>query len=73
MGSIARMDRKLPPKRGTCPVLPLQLLARNPFSQSDRPGPPLTDIRIFLKADRAIPDIKKRQIHLTISKLRHRS
>ena len=26
---------------GTCSDLPLQLLARNPFFQNDRPGPPL--------------------------------
>ena len=30
-----------PQNVGTCPGLPLQLLARNPFFQSDRPEPPL--------------------------------
>ena len=31
MGSNARMDPKLPSNFGTCPGLPLQPLARNPF------------------------------------------
>ena len=33
MGSIARMDPKLPSNVGTSPGLPLQLLDRNPFSK----------------------------------------
>ena len=40
MGSVARMDLKLPSKCrdvSSCPGLPLQLLARNPFFQRDRP------------------------------------
>ena len=43
MGSIARIDPKLPSKmsgRVHCPGLPLNLLAQNPFFQSDRPAPP---------------------------------
>ena len=40
MGSIARMDPKYPQIVGTCPGLPIQLLARNHFFQSDRPEIP---------------------------------
>ena len=40
MGSIARMDLKLPSNVGTCPGLPLQLLARNPVSKVISLNPP---------------------------------
>ena len=40
MGSIARMDLKLPSKCRDVPGRPLQLLTRNYFFQSERPEPP---------------------------------
>ena len=41
MGSIERIDPKLPSKcRGMSPGRPLQLLTRNHFFQSERPEPP---------------------------------
>ena len=43
MGSIARMDPKLPSKSQA--GRPLQLLTRNIFFQSERPEPPLRNVR----------------------------
>ena len=39
MDSIARMDSNYPQNFRMCPGLPLRLLARNSFFQSDRPEP----------------------------------